>query len=179
MRHIPNILSAFRIILIPFLVYLVVEGEMFQAALLLILSGITDLVDGFLARRFGWVSRVGKVLDPMADKLTQITVCVLFAVVLGGRFWIFFGFLVFKEAVMLGLGAYLWRKGVKIEGSRWFGKVTTVLFYLSVIVIALWPGLPDWAAYGLLGVTSLVALFAGLKYIPDFRGYRQQAEEIS
>jgi len=177
MRHIPNILSAFRIVLIPLLIYLVVAGEMFQAALILILSGVTDLLDGFLARRLGWESRVGKVLDPMADKLTQITICVLFAAVLGGRFWIFFGFLVFKEAVMLGLGAYLWRKGVKIEGSRWFGKVTAVLFYLSVIVIALWPSLPEWAVYGLLGITSLVALFAGLKYIPDFRGYCRQAED--
>lgn len=177
MRHIPNILSVFRIVLIPFLVYLVIDEEMFQAALVLILSGITDLLDGFLARQFSWESRVGKVLDPMADKLTQITVCVLFAVTLGGWFWAFFGFLVFKEAVMLGMGAYLWRKGAKVEGSRWFGKVTTVLFYLSVIIIAIWPGLPDGVVYGLLGVTSLVALFAGLKYIPDFRGYWKQVEE--
>jgi len=149
---------------------------MLYAALLLIFSGLTDLFDGLLARRFGWISQVGKVLDPLADKLTQITICVLFAITLGGLFWIFFAFLVFKELVMLTLGAYFYKKGVKLEGARIFGKVTTVLFYLAVILIALVPALPVFVVYAMLAIVSVFALTAGILYLPDIKAYRKTAE---
>jgi len=175
MRHIPNILSSFRILLIPVLVYFVFQREMFYAALTLIVSGLTDLLDGFLARRFGWTSQVGKVLDPFADKLTQIAICVSFAIMLGGLLWIFFAVLVFKEFLMLALGAYFYKKGVKLEGSRIFGKVTTALFYLVVILIALIPTLPSLLIYAMLGVVTICALTAGVLYWPDIAAYRKAA----
>jgi len=152
---------------------------MLFAAFILIFSGLTDLFDGFLARRFGWVSQVGKVLDPLADKLTQITICVLFAVTLGGLLWIFFAVLVFKEFVMLLLGAYFYKKGVKLEGARFLGKMTTVLFYLAVIVIALVPALPAFVIYAMLAVVTVSAIIAGVLYWPDFVAYRQESSKRS
>lgn len=176
MRHIPNILSSFRILLIPFLIYLVLRGEMFFAALILILSGISDLLDGFLARRFGWTSQVGKVLDPLADKLTQITICVLFALRFGGFFRPFFAILIFKEIVMLILGMYFYKKGVKLEGARFFGKVATVLFYLVVIVIALVPTLPHYLIYAMLAAVTISAVTAAVLYWPNFMAYRKSVK---
>ena len=176
MRHIPNILSSFRIVLIPFFVIHVIRGEMVAAAIVLIVSGLTDLLDGFLARRFQWVTQLGKVLDPFADKLTQITVCVLFFVVFGHQFRLFFAFLIFKELVMLLTGAYLFRKDVKINGARWFGKVATALFYFSMILIALFPVLPVEVKYALLITICVCELIAGLWYLPEFRLYRRQTK---
>jgi len=151
---------------------------MFLAGILLIISGVTDLLDGFLARRFNWVSGLGKVLDPLADKLTQITVCVLFALILGGWFRLFFVFLIFKELVMLALGFYLVRKDVKIQGARLLGKVTTGLFYLSMVLIALFPALPFVAKCALLLSTCIFAFITGLRYIPEYKAYRRQTELI-
>ena len=174
MRHIPNILSFFRIILIPFFVMLALRGNMFWTGMLLIISGVTDLLDGFLARQFNWISGLGKVLDPIADKLTQITVCVLFALILGGWFWLFFAFLIFKELVMLILGLYLVKRDVKIQGARLLGKITTGLFYFSMVLIALFPALPAAVKYVLLLGVCVCALITGLRYIPVFTAYKQQ-----
>jgi len=179
MRHIPNILSSFRILLIPFFVALALRGELFWAGVLLIISGITDLLDGLLARRFDWVSSLGKVLDPIADKLTQITVCVLFALILGGWFWLFFAFLIFKELMMLGMGLYLVRKDVKIQGARLLGKVTTGLFFLTMVLIALFPALPVVVKYVLLAGVCICAFITGLRYIPEFKAYKRQSEPVT
>ncbi|MCL2568941.1 MAG: CDP-alcohol phosphatidyltransferase family protein [Oscillospiraceae bacterium] len=176
MRHIPNLLSSFRILLIPFFAAYVVRGEMIWAAIVLIISGLTDLLDGFLARRFQWVSQLGKILDPVADKLTQITVCVLFFWFFGYQFRLFFAFLIFKELAMLVTGAYLLRKDVKLNGARWFGKVATVLFYATMILIALFPALPIAAKYAMLILICICELVSGLKYLPEFRLYRQQTK---
>jgi len=176
MRHIPNIISSLRILLLPFLIYFVLQGDMFCVALLLILSAFTDFIDGFLARRFGWVTQLGKVLDPMADKLTMITVCVLFAITFGGLFQLFFAILVIKEGVMLALGIYFYKKGVKLKGARAFGKVATVLFYLAVIAIALIPTLPRYAIYAMLVVVTVSAIAAAVFYWPDIRAYRESVE---
>jgi len=176
MRHIPNILSSLRILLIPFLIYFVLQGEMFFAALILILSGFSDFLDGFLARRFGWMSPIGKVLDPLADKLTQITICVLFALRLGGFVWLFVTILVCKEIVMLILGAYFYTKGVKLEGARLFGKVTTVLFYLTAIVIALAPALPRYSIYAMLLIVTASAVVSAVLYWPNIATYRKSID---
>lgn len=164
MRHIPNVLSSFRIVLIPFFAYFAARGELVLAAVILIVSAVTDLLDGFLARRFGWVSNLGKILDPIADKLTQIVVCVLF-VTLFPALWPFFAVLIFKELTMLVLGSILLKRGIPFGGSRWFGKGTTAFFYLSMILIALFPALPLPVVYALLIITTICALITGILYV--------------
>ena len=175
MRHIPNILSTLRILLIPVFAVLMLGGETFGAGIVLVLSGLTDLLDGFLARRFDWVSPLGKVLDPVADKLTQVTVCIVMAIKLH-RYWPFFVLLILKDAVMLLLGGYLLTKGIRIEGAKWFGKVVTALFYVTMAAIVFIPTMPKWVTLTLLGLTTAAAIGAGLLYIPDFLRYRRQAK---
>lgn len=172
MKHIPNILSGLRIALIPIFVWLMVIDRTTAAAIVLAISGLTDLLDGFLARRFGWITQLGKVLDPVADKLTQVTVCVIMMIRLR-EYWPFFAVILLKDMVMLLLGGSLVRKGVKLEGSKWFGKVVTFLFYMLMTVLVFVPSLPEWVALTGLSVLTVCAVIAALLYIPDYRRYRR------
>ena len=175
MRHIPNILSGFRIVLIPLFVWQMLEDNTVAAAGILVVSGLTDLFDGWLARRFGWVSALGKVLDPVADKLTQVTVCVMLAIKMP-RFWYFFALLLAKELIMLLLGGRLLHKGVKLEGAKWFGKIVTTMFYVIMIALLFFPSIPVWTVILLLSLVTVAALVAGLLYIPQYRDYRRKAK---
>lgn len=181
MRHIPNILSAIRILMIPYFAYEMLSGNTTTAAAVLALSGFTDLLDGFLARRFNWISDIGKVLDPVADKLTQVTVCIVLLYVLRS-FWVFFGIMLLKELVMIFLGGYLIKKGAKIDGARWFGKAATVCFYFFMTVIVLFPAMPEAIVVAMLGITTAFVVFAFARYIPLFftlKSSTKNAEEYS
>lgn len=171
MKHIPNLLSVFRILLIPFLVWQLLEGHTVMAGLLLLLSALTDLLDGKLARHFHWISDLGKVLDPAADKLTQAAVSLTLAFLLGA-YWFLFAFLIIKDLILLTLGAYLIRKGVKIEGARWFGKVSTFVYYVTMTLIVLFPQMPSWSAILLISAAVLCALISALLYRPEFLRYK-------
>ncbi|MDL2325110.1 CDP-alcohol phosphatidyltransferase family protein [Ruminococcaceae bacterium OttesenSCG-928-A16] len=173
MKNIPNILSAFRIVLIPFFVWQIMAGNTTAAAVILAISGATDFFDGFLARKFNWITPLGKVLDPIADKLTQVAVCIVFLILLR-QYWYFFAVLLLKEVVMLILGGYLLKKNVKIEGARWFGKVVTFLFYLVMVVLVFVPNVPHWLVVAMLSLVTVCALVAALLYLPEFIKYRQQ-----
>lgn len=176
MKHIPNILSVFRIVLIPFFVWQMQEGQTLTAAVILIVSGLTDFLDGFLARRFHWVSNVGKVLDPLSDKLTQVTVCILLIIQLRD-YWYFFAIMLFKELVMLALGSRLVKNRVKIDGARWFGKVVTILFYVIMVALLLFPNMPPQLVFALLLIVTASALIAGTLYIPEYLRYHRKLKE--
>lgn len=171
MRHIPNILSGLRIVLIPFFVWQMLVGNTLAAGLILLASGLTDTLDGNLARHFGWISDLGKVLDPVADKLTQTAVSVCLMIQFP-RLWFFFAILILKDLIMLILGGYLTRGGVKLEGARWFGKVSTVVFYTVMILLVLFPAIPSQLTIGLLILAVGCAVMAGLLYLPEYRRYK-------
>ena len=99
MKHIPNILSGLRIVMIPFFIWQMLVGNTLAAGLILVASGLTDTLDGNLARHFGWVSDLGKVLDPVADKLTQtaVSVCLMIRI---PELWFFFAILIIKDLIM-------------------------------------------------------------------------------
>lgn len=171
MRHIPNLLSGLRIVMIPFFVWQMLAGNTLAAGLILLASGLTDTLDGNLARHFGWISDLGKVLDPVADKLTQtaVSVCLMIRF---PQLWFFFAVLIGKDLVMLALGGYLTRGGVKLEGARWFGKVSTVVFYTVMILIVLFPSLPNGLTVSLLVLAVGCAVAAGLLYLPEYKRYQ-------
>ena len=173
MKHIPNILSIIRILLIPFFVWQMLSGHTYIAASILLVSGLTDTLDGTLARKFNWITPLGKVLDPAADKLTQVTVCIVLAIKLH-TYWPFFVILLSKDFVMLIIGGYLLKKGVKLEGAKWFGKISTVLFYMTMILIIFIPSMPRWVTIILLTLTTACAVFSVLMYFPEFLKYRAE-----
>lgn len=130
---IPNLLSLLRLAMIPLLLWLYLEKqEYLWTAVVVVLSGATDIIDGFIARKYDLISDLGKALDPIADKLTQIAMLYC----LGTSFpeiRILLVLLVVKEVVTGMMSLVSIRRTGKVEGAQWHGKVTTVLLYAMII----------------------------------------------
>lgn len=148
---IPNLLSYVRLLMIPAIVWVYIGLEDYiLAAVMVTLSGATDVVDGWIARHYNLITDWGKIVDPIADKLTQIAVAFCLA-------WRFVPMryllvlLILKELYMGIIGMVFIHKTDTVEGSVWYGKATTVLFFLVTIILLLVPNLPE------LGVRILVA----------------------
>lgn len=161
---IPNLLSAFRLILIPFFVWAYCVGEAYLlAAGILLLSGITDMADGFIARRFHMVSDLGKMLDPVADKLTQIAM--LFC--LTTRFPMMWFPLVLSAVKEISVGItslLVIRKSGIVTGAVWHGKVTTTLLYIMMLVHLAWVHIPVIVSNVLISLCFLMMLFSWILY---------------
>ena len=78
-KHIPNILTVLRFLLIPFIVYYIIADQYLLAFIFLTISGLTDVLDGCIARKFNFITNFGKLIDPLADKTTQIAVLLTLA----------------------------------------------------------------------------------------------------
>lgn len=160
---IPNILSMFRICLIPLFIWLYVNKNDREAFFILILSGMTDVVDGFIARRFGMISAVGKALDPISDKLTQVAVlyCLL------NRFeamWIPFVLMIFKE-VFSAFAAFLAiKKTGEVHGADWHGKLTTISLYGMMGLHIVWQNIPPVLSNVLVGICVVFMLISLVMY---------------
>lgn len=140
---IPNILSMVRIALIPVIVWLYhIKNRYLLAAGVLVISGVTDVVDGIIARRFHMVSDLGKALDPIADKLTQAAVlaCLLFRFPLMGLPLVL---LVLKEVVSGVWRLIIIRQTKEVKGAQWHGKAATVLLYSMMLLHILWSSVPN------------------------------------
>lgn len=149
---IPNLLSLFRIGLIPLFVWLYcVKQEFLWTAGILLLSGITDLVDGWVARRFHMTSDLGKILDPVADKLTQGAM--LFCLI--SRFPLMLAtllLLILKELFTGAMGLLVIRRTGQVFGAKWHGKAATCLLYAMMICHVVWPNIP-------VGLSTFTILF--------------------
>lgn len=130
-KHIPNILTVARFFLIPFIIYFIITDQYMIAFVFLTISGLTDVLDGWIARKFNFISNFGKLIDPLADKLTQLAV--LLTITFKGiiPFWIIIVVIV-KEAAMIAGASFLYGKELVVS-SRWFGKLATVLFYVAIV----------------------------------------------
>lgn len=132
LKHVPNILSICRILLLPIIVISVSMHNYILALIIFTISSLTDIVDGYIARNYDAVTNVGKLLDPLADKLTQLTMIatLVYNEVISG--WILIVLLI-KELIMISGAAFLYGKSVVVY-SKWYGKLATVLLYLSIVV---------------------------------------------
>lgn len=131
MRNIPNILTGIRILLVPLFLVLFFAVSPLVALPVSWLAAITDAFDGYLARRNGWITRLGKVLDPIADKLMQGAL--LFPIVISGLLpWPLALPFVLKELAQGVLGLLMFRRRSVVVVSRWYGKVALTLFHLAV-----------------------------------------------
>lgn len=139
---IPNILSFIRLCLIPLIIWLYcVKQNYHMTAVILVLSGLTDLADGFIARHFHMISDLGKILDPIADKLTQGAT--LFCLMTRFKLMLVpFILMIFKELYMGITGALVIKKTGQVLGANWHGKVVTCLLYAMMILHVLWYDIP-------------------------------------
>ena len=161
---IPNVLSFLRIALIPLFVWLYsFEDELFWAMFVLGFSGVTDVVDGFIARQFGMVSNVGRILDPIADKLTQIAVLVCLCVKFP-RMIIVVSVLVIKEIVNGIIGLVMMKKNRDALDSKWHGKLATVVIYFTGVFHLLWPEIPDILSWIMVALCVVVMVYSFVMY---------------
>lgn len=132
LKHIPNALTIARFFIIPFIIYYLVKDEYLFAFVMLSLSGLTDVLDGAIARKFNFITNFGKLIDPLADKMTQLSIlCTLvFKCII--PLWILV-IVVLKEACMVSGASFLYGKEFVVS-SKWYGKASTVLFYLAIAV---------------------------------------------
>lgn len=139
---IPNILSFLRILMIPGIVVLYcLYEEYLWATGLIILSGITDIVDGKIARKFNMISDLGKILDPIADKLTQAAVVLCLSLRYPYMIWMFV--LMFVKELTMGITGILSIKySGNVHGADWHGKTVTVLLYAMMVLHLAWVDMP-------------------------------------
>ncbi len=131
----PNMLSFFRLLLIPLIVILYEGGHYWWAFGILALSGVTDVVDGWIARTFHLVSDFGKAIDPVADKLTQFVVLLC---LLDAKYWWVIAALVLKEVVIGIMTLLALHKTHSVYSAGWYGKLCTMVIYLSMGILILW-----------------------------------------
>ena len=161
---IPNILSFFRICLIPVIIWLYnVKQDYIWTLFILLLSAVTDIVDGIIARKCNMISDFGKAFDPVADKLTQMAM--LFCLV--SRFphmMIPFVLLVVKE-IFTGITALITIKRTNtVKGAVWHGKLTTVALYSMMSIHLLWYNIPRTVSLILVGICIGIMLMSFILY---------------
>ena len=165
---IPNLLSLIRILLIPFIIWLYCAQKAYLHTIIVIaLSGFTDIIDGKIARKFNMVSDVGKVLDPVADKLTQATLVIC----LTARYpwmWALLALFAVKECLMLLWGYLTLKITDTINSAKWYGKLSTVVLYAVMMILILFVDIPEAKAKALMllcgGVMLMSLVMYGLFY---------------
>ena len=188
---IPNWISFARIIMVPIFAVLFLNDEIVWSVFVLFLSGFSDFIDGKIARKFNQISELGKMLDPVADKLTQMTIAVLLYL----RFnaadglvktfsWIFLIFII-KEFVMVAFGAFMVAIGLKPSAAEIYGKAATFAFY--AVMLLLFAFAPDVGAFTniwvipetllviLVALTAILCVVAFASYLPT--PYKQFKEK--
>jgi Phosphatidylglycerophosphate synthase len=177
---IPNILTFARLLMIPWFMWMfLARNDSVGTALILLLSGLTDTIDGAIARRFNMVSNLGKALDPVADKLTQITMmaCLVWRF---PHMWIVLGALCVKELFMLVSSLMAIHRTEEVLSSAWHGKMTTAALYAAMIAHLLFPDMPGLVSDGLICLCTVMILLSGVLYgIRNVRAIRSVKGEGS
>lgn len=162
---IPNLLSLIRLLMIPTIVWLYCyEQRYYAAVVVVILSGLTDIADGIIARKFNMVSDFGKILDPAADKLTQITMIVCLATRYR-KMWALVTIFIVKEFIMALLGFVAIKKLDEVSGAKWYGKVNTLLLYTVMGVLIMLPNISYNVANTLIVICGLSMIASALLYV--------------
>ena len=164
---IPNLLSLFRLTLIPVYISIYLNAktaaDYYLAAAILAVSCLTDLIDGKIARHFNMISTLGKILDPLADKLTQFTLIVCLTVkypILKYLVCLF----VLKESFQLIAGCLNLKKGKMLKGALMTGKICTTILFVSLIVLVMIPEIP-------LNIVTVIAIVDALFMLTAFADY--------
>ncbi len=163
---IPNILSFIRILLITPFMILFLNQQYIWASIIIIVSGLTDCADGIIARKFKQISDFGKLIDPVADKLTLLAVGVGICIICPEVITVMV-ILIIKDILMIIGGITLIKNHIKPPQARWYGKIGTVFFYISVCTIVVFKIADITVPYLsviMLSVTAVTMIFALVKY---------------
>ena len=172
---IPNLLSLIRILLIPFIIWLYcVQKAYMHTFIVIVISGFTYIIDGKIARKFNKISDVGKVLDPVADKLTQaaLVICLI------ARYpwmWALLALFAVKECLMLLWGYLTLKSTDTINGAKWYGKLSTVVLYAVMMILILFVDIPQAIATALMLLCGGMMLLSLVMYGRFYHAILDQA----
>ncbi len=195
-KHIPNILTIIRFLLIPIIIGFALAHNYIAAIIVLTISGLTDILDGYIARKFNFITNFGKLMDPLADKATQLAVLGILTIQKIIPIWIIV-IVIIKELLMIFGASFLYGKELVVS-SKWYGKLATVLFYVAIVCslfTEFWnstlrghpeyslPMLPDFHKY-IYYVAIILTIFSLIMYAKVFfvqgylkKGKKQENEE--
>ncbi len=168
---IPNVLSTFRLLLVPLIVWMYFDDNIkfhfLFAFILVVVSAVTDVVDGYIARKYNMVTDLGKVLDPIADKLTQFVVIICLAC--DYPLMTVVAVIIFAKEILMLIGAVLFvRDGNETPYARWWGKLTTIVLYATMLLLILAEfiifSLPDWVLVTAVSLCIACLVFSFLNY---------------
>ncbi len=164
--NIPNMLTSIRIMLVP--IYLLVffsdmENKLYLALAIFILAGITDFLDGYIARKYDLITKLGKALDPLADKLMMFAVLISLALSKMIPMWIVTILFVKEVLMVLGGGILYLFKGNQVVASNFYGKIATVFFYIATLVTVIEPD--SSRSRTLFSLTVILNIVAFINYL--------------
>ena len=178
---IPNLLSIFRLVLIPVYIYIYLNASQPQhyiiAAAILAVSCLTDMIDGKIARKFNMISTLGKILDPIADKATQLSLMLCLAVN-HPTLWALLVLFVVKESFQMIAGIVNLRRRKMLDGALISGKVCTTVLFISLILLVLFPGMEPAVSDGIIIVCAVFMLIAFADYIRAYFGKNKKVHDM-
>ena len=165
---VPNLICLLRIALTVPIVVLLADGRYGQTLVLFAIAAASDMLDGYLAKTFGWTSELGKVLDPLADKLLLVSVFITLACIGLVPVWLAAVAVVRDVVIGVGAGVYKWLFG-PLEGRPTTpSKINTLvqlLFVIAVVWNAAFRNLPPWLVEGLGALVLVTTVVSGVDYV--------------
>lgn len=174
--NIPNLLTLLRILLVPCFVYVywnIPADGFYWPIVLLAFSGLTDIADGMIARKFNMITPLGRFLDPVADKLTIAAVVICLAL-RHPILWILFGIYAIKEIILVSIGLISlksWRNSI---AAKWYGKAATVCLYILMFAVMLFPQISNGAICGLMVLPLIFIILSFIFYLKEIIRYKKQ-----
>ena len=181
--NLPNILTTIRFFLVPVFGYYLYVQAYKTATIIFIIAGITDILDGYIARKKNLITEWGKLADPLADKLMQLTALIMltFHNIIPP---IFLVIMLAKELTMVAGSIKLYRKDNVVVSANWYGKFATVVFYVAIVVTMLFKILgldgtiPNLIAVALILITIVTMLYAFIKYVVVYKEATKKKDEV-
>lgn len=178
---IPNFLSLFRLILIPVSAYVYLHAtetkEFVIAGVILMLSCLTDMIDGKIARKYHMISRLGILLDPVADKATQFAIILCLSFKYPVLYPVLF-LLVIKESFQLIAGIIAYVNGQMLSGALFIGKFCTTVLFVSIIVLVWFPEIPQETVKWIAAVDACFLLMSFVQYIYAYYGKNKKIRDL-
>ena len=160
---IPNALTLLRLFLIVPIVIFILKEKYLVALIFVALSALTDVLDGIIARRFGQVSDLGKIIDPIADKLTQCALILCLIKRFRSMIFMIISFVV-REGVVGFFSMYTFKKTKRVTSARWYGKVNTVIIYGVMGMLLFFPHMPIALAEGAIWFSTILMQISLILY---------------
>lgn len=163
--------------MVPFIIwaYMGLDNQ-WLAIGLVALSGLTDIVDGKIARRFNMISDFGKILDPIADKVTQGTLIIC----LSAKYKLMVPLVILfalKEAVMLAMGYIVLKRQDSVNSAKWYGKVNTAILYATAIILIMFPSIPSEVATVLIVICGCFIIFSLIRYMLFYKSILSESSD--